>query len=143
MLISGPGCRRSTGPLGTGGSKFKIRKSGYVCPGYPGSSRPLDIRPKRPMDKLALPGRYGSHVSGTVVTHVEAPVAWGPRIIDTADTVVGYAPGMNKFCMQTDSLLTSHLVIMNRSQVTSLTSELAPYSPNFHSTSTGGLRAST
>ncbi|GFV37988.1 hypothetical protein TNCV_732671 [Trichonephila clavipes] len=27
--------------------------------------------------------RYGSLVSGTVVTHVGAPVAWGPRIIDT------------------------------------------------------------
>ncbi|GFU31788.1 hypothetical protein TNCV_1176541 [Trichonephila clavipes] len=29
-----------------------------------------------------------SPVSGTAVTHVRAPVAWGPRIIDTADTGV-------------------------------------------------------
>ncbi|GFW69951.1 hypothetical protein TNCV_1404041 [Trichonephila clavipes] len=29
-LISVPGRRRSTGPLGTGGSKFIIRKSGQV-----------------------------------------------------------------------------------------------------------------
>ncbi|GFU37214.1 hypothetical protein TNCV_4272181 [Trichonephila clavipes] len=27
---------------------------------------------------------YGSPVNGTVVTHVVAPLAWGPRIIDTA-----------------------------------------------------------
>ncbi|GFW23705.1 hypothetical protein TNCV_2032481 [Trichonephila clavipes] len=32
--------------------------------------------------------RYGSPVSGTVVTHAEAPVAWGPRTIDTADATV-------------------------------------------------------
>ncbi|GFV97058.1 hypothetical protein TNCV_3526441 [Trichonephila clavipes] len=30
----------------------------------------------------------GILVSGTAVTHVEAPVAWGPRIIDTVDTAV-------------------------------------------------------
>ncbi|GFX11377.1 hypothetical protein TNCV_2804381 [Trichonephila clavipes] len=34
------------------------------------------------------PATYGSPVNGTVVTHVVAPVAWGPRIIDTADTAV-------------------------------------------------------
>ncbi|GFS55155.1 HTH_48 domain-containing protein [Trichonephila clavipes] len=32
--------------------------------------------------------RYESPVSGTVVTYVGAPVAWGLRIIDTADTAV-------------------------------------------------------
>ncbi|GFS84948.1 hypothetical protein TNCV_1305611 [Trichonephila clavipes] len=38
-------------------------------------------------------GVYGSPVSRTVVTHIGAPVAWGPRIIDTADTARdSYAP---------------------------------------------------
>ncbi|GFV14508.1 hypothetical protein TNCV_166351 [Trichonephila clavipes] len=32
--------------------------------------------------------QYENPVSETVVTHVGAPVAWGPRIIDTVDTVV-------------------------------------------------------
>ncbi|GFV15614.1 hypothetical protein TNCV_4836401 [Trichonephila clavipes] len=32
--------------------------------------------------------RYENPVSGTVVTHVGAPVAWGPRIIDMSDTAV-------------------------------------------------------
>ncbi|GFX43980.1 hypothetical protein TNCV_4112591 [Trichonephila clavipes] len=44
-LISGPGLGRSTGPLGTGGSKFITRKSNYVQ-----LIRDLG----RPMDKPAL-----------------------------------------------------------------------------------------
>ncbi|GFV74886.1 hypothetical protein TNCV_1041241 [Trichonephila clavipes] len=55
------------------------------------SSTPTKATQKHPNSyKLALESGdeslagYGSHVRGTVVTHVKAPVAWGPRIIDTA-----------------------------------------------------------
>ncbi|GFX35550.1 hypothetical protein TNCV_103571 [Trichonephila clavipes] len=41
----------------------------------------------RSAEQLYL-ARYGNPVSGTVVTHVGTPVAWGPRINDAADTVV-------------------------------------------------------
>ncbi|GFW02485.1 hypothetical protein TNCV_2455011 [Trichonephila clavipes] len=33
-------------------------------------------------------GKYENPVNRTVATHVGAPVSWGPRIIDTADTAV-------------------------------------------------------
>ncbi|GFW73870.1 hypothetical protein TNCV_48591 [Trichonephila clavipes] len=41
--------------------------------------------------------RYKSPVSGTGVTRVGAPVAWGPRIIDKADPVVAYASVTDTF----------------------------------------------
>ncbi|GFW37915.1 hypothetical protein TNCV_4631161 [Trichonephila clavipes] len=36
--------------------------------------------------------KYENPVSWTVVTHVGAPVALGPRIIDTADTALATPP---------------------------------------------------
>ncbi|GFV17082.1 hypothetical protein TNCV_3632461 [Trichonephila clavipes] len=55
-LLSGPGYRRSTSSLGTGGSKFITRKSGLQLMWAllrPGS---LGTRPKHPMYKPALRG---------------------------------------------------------------------------------------
>ncbi|GFW22122.1 hypothetical protein TNCV_1632521 [Trichonephila clavipes] len=50
-LISGPGRKRSTGYLGTGGSKFDQKI--WSSPAHPGLG-PLGARPKLSIDKLAL-----------------------------------------------------------------------------------------
>ncbi|GFV13891.1 hypothetical protein TNCV_523701 [Trichonephila clavipes] len=60
-----------------------------------------------------------------LVTYVGAPVAWGPRIIDMADTAVATALDRNMierlltlYNKATQELLATDLVILNHGQVT-------------------------